>query len=177
MKTPMRFLFVVDQTRRRTGGHDAGVGKRTNSTDGREPQRTASRTALPRRSRDASRCRPSPSRTIGHSAVGTNAGRTVGVCRRFRGARPPVRQYDSNRRTLSRCLGRFSVAESPDRHDLEERSSRHTVRAVAGNLAEIGIVGDEINPAKELQTFPFAEDRLVLITPRDHVVSRQRSIY
>jgi DNA-binding transcriptional LysR family regulator len=45
--------------------------------------------------------------------------------------------------------------------DLEERSSRDIVRAVAGNLAEIGIVGDEINPAKELQTFPFAEDRLV----------------
>ena len=60
--------------------------------------------------------------------------------------------------------------------DLEERSSRDIVRAVAGNLAQIGIVGDEGNPAKELQTFPFAEDRLVLITPRDHVVSRQREI-
>jgi DNA-binding transcriptional LysR family regulator len=60
--------------------------------------------------------------------------------------------------------------------DLEEHSSRDIVRAVAGNLAEIGIVGDEVNPAKELQTFPFAEDRLVLIAPRDHVVSRQRSI-
>src|SRR5215472_15284800 len=44
------------------------------------------------------------------------------------------------------------------------------------NLAEIGIVGDEVNPAKELQTFPFAEDRLVLIAPRDHAVSEQRSI-
>ena len=60
--------------------------------------------------------------------------------------------------------------------DLEERSSRDIVRAVAGNLAEIGIVGDEVNPAKELQTFPFAEDRLVLIAPRDHVVSHQRAI-
>jgi DNA-binding transcriptional LysR family regulator len=60
--------------------------------------------------------------------------------------------------------------------DLEERSSRDIVRAVAGSLAEIGIVGDEVNPAKELQTFPFAEDRLVLIAPRDHVVSRQRTI-
>jgi DNA-binding transcriptional LysR family regulator len=58
--------------------------------------------------------------------------------------------------------------------DLEERSSRDIVRAVAGNLADIGIVGDEVNPAKELQTFPFAEDRLVLIAPRDHVVSHQR---
>jgi DNA-binding transcriptional LysR family regulator len=60
--------------------------------------------------------------------------------------------------------------------DLEERSSREIVRAVAGNLAEIGVVGDEVNPAKELQTFPFAEDRLVMIAPRDHVVSRRRSI-
>lgn len=60
--------------------------------------------------------------------------------------------------------------------DLEEHSSREIVRAVAGNLAEIGIVGDEVNPAKELQTFPFAEDRLVLIAPRDHAVSHQRTI-
>jgi DNA-binding transcriptional LysR family regulator len=60
--------------------------------------------------------------------------------------------------------------------DLEEHSSRDIVRAVAGNLAEIGIVGDEVNPAKELETFPFAEDRLVLIAPRDHVVSHQRTI-
>jgi DNA-binding transcriptional LysR family regulator len=60
--------------------------------------------------------------------------------------------------------------------DLEEHSSRDIVRAVAGDLAEIGIVGDEVNPAKELQTFPFAEDRLVMIVPRDHAASRQRSI-
>jgi DNA-binding transcriptional LysR family regulator len=60
--------------------------------------------------------------------------------------------------------------------DLEERSSREIVRAVAGSLAEIGVVGDEVNPAKELQTFRFAEDRLVLIAPRDHVVSQRRSI-
>src|SRR6201981_3862941 len=48
--------------------------------------------------------------------------------------------------------------------DLEERSSRDIIRAVAGNLAEIGVVGDEVNPGKELQTFPFAEDRLVVFT-------------
>jgi DNA-binding transcriptional LysR family regulator len=60
--------------------------------------------------------------------------------------------------------------------DLEEHSSREIVRAVAGNLAEIGIVGDEVNPAKELRTFPFAEDRLVLIAQRDHVASRQPAI-
>jgi molybdate transport repressor ModE-like protein len=60
--------------------------------------------------------------------------------------------------------------------DLEEHSSREIVRAIAGNLADIGIVGDEVNPAKELQTFPFAEDRLVLIAPRDLAVSYLRTI-
>src|SRR4029077_5817997 len=52
--------------------------------------------------------------------------------------------------------------------DLEELPSRDIGRAFAGNLAEIGIVGDEVNPAKELQTFPFAEDRLRPVAPRGH---------
>ena len=60
--------------------------------------------------------------------------------------------------------------------DLEEHSSRDIVRAVAGNLAEIGIVGDEVNPAKELQSFPFAKDHLVLVAPREHAISRQRAV-
>ena len=60
--------------------------------------------------------------------------------------------------------------------DFEEHPSRHIVRAVAGHVAEIGIVGDEVNPAKELQTFRFAEDRLVSIAPRGHPVSCQRAI-
>jgi DNA-binding transcriptional LysR family regulator len=37
--------------------------------------------------------------------------------------------------------------------DMEERSSRDIVRAVAGNLADIGIVGDEVNPAKNFKPF------------------------
>ena len=40
-------------------------------------------------------------------------------------------------------IGRILVAASQIDIDLEERSSRDIVRAVAGNLAEIGIVGDE----------------------------------
>src|SRR5215470_2012677 len=77
---------------------------------------------------------------------------------------------------LPAALGAFLSLHPQIDIDLEERSSREIVRAVAGNVAEIGIVGDEVNPAKELQTFPFAEDRLVLIAPRDHVVSRRRTI-
>jgi DNA-binding transcriptional LysR family regulator len=100
----------------------------------------------------------------------------VGVRRRLQGARPPIRQYDGDRGVSSRYVATFLSRYPPIDIDLEERSSRDIVRAVAGNLAQIGIVGDEVNPAKELQTFPFAEDRLVLITPRDHVVSHQREI-
>jgi len=77
---------------------------------------------------------------------------------------------------LPAALGAFLSLHPQIDIDLEERSSREIVRAVAQNLAEIGIVGDEVNPAKELQTFPFAEDRLVLIAPRDHVASRHRTI-
>jgi DNA-binding transcriptional LysR family regulator len=73
-------------------------------------------------------------------------------------------------------LGAFLSLHPQIDIDLEERSSREIVRAVAQNLAEIGIVGDEVNPAKELQTFPFAEDWLVLIAPSDDVVSRRRTI-
>src|SRR5260370_13734377 len=53
--------------------------------------------------------------------------------------------------------------------DLEGRSSRDPVRAVAGNLPEIGIVGAEVNPPKQLQTYPFSQDRLVLIPPALYV--------
>ena len=77
---------------------------------------------------------------------------------------------------LPAALGAFLLLHPQIDIDLEERSSREIVRAIAQNHAEIGIVGDEVNPAKELQTFPFAEDRLVLIAPGCHVVSHQRTI-
>ena len=77
---------------------------------------------------------------------------------------------------LPAALGAFLLLHPQIDIDLEERSSREIVRAIAQNLADIGIVGNEVNPAKELQTFPFAEDRLVLIAPRDHLASHQRTI-
>jgi molybdate transport repressor ModE-like protein len=60
--------------------------------------------------------------------------------------------------------------------DLEERSSGDIIRAVAEGLADIGIVAEATNPADELETFPFAEDRLVLITPRRQVLGPRREI-
>jgi DNA-binding transcriptional LysR family regulator len=43
-------------------------------------------------------------------------------------------------------------------------------------LADIGIVADAVDPAAELETFPFTEDRLVLVAPRQHGLARHRQI-
>lgn len=51
--------------------------------------------------------------------------------------------------------------------DLEENSSYDTVRSVAEGFVEIGIVADIVDFG-ELEAFPFATDRLVIITPRNH---------
>jgi len=60
--------------------------------------------------------------------------------------------------------------------NLEERQSGEIIRAIAGGLADIGIVAEATNAADELETFPFAEDRLVLITPRRQVLGPRREI-
>lgn len=58
--------------------------------------------------------------------------------------------------------------------DLEERLSYEIVRAIAGGLADIGIVADTVDLAG-LETIPFRADRLVLAVPRDHrLTSRAR---
>jgi DNA-binding transcriptional LysR family regulator len=59
---------------------------------------------------------------------------------------------------------------------LEERPSTEIVRGVAGGLADIGIVADAVDPAIELETFPFAEDRLVLVTPARHLLAKRRRL-
>jgi DNA-binding transcriptional LysR family regulator len=52
--------------------------------------------------------------------------------------------------------------------DLEERQSREVIRVIAEGLADVGIIAEGIDPGEDLETFPFAEDRLVLITSRQH---------
>ena len=95
------------------------------------------------------------------------------------GVRGRVRLFantTANAEFLPARLAAFLLQHPQIDIDLEEHSSRDSVRAVTGDLAEIGIVGDEVNPAKELQTFPFAKDHLVLVAPREHAVSRQRAV-
>jgi DNA-binding transcriptional LysR family regulator len=58
---------------------------------------------------------------------------------------------------------------------LEERPSHEIVQSVAAGFADVGIVVDLVDLAN-LQTFPFATDRLVLIVPRDHLLSRRPEI-
>ena len=60
--------------------------------------------------------------------------------------------------------------------DLEHHGSGEIVRDIAAGRGDIGIVGETVDPAAELQNFPFAEIRLVLVTPLRHPLSRRRKI-
>lgn len=59
--------------------------------------------------------------------------------------------------------------------DVEENSSYEIVRAVAEGFVEIGIVADIVDFG-DLETYPFATDQLVLVTPRDHPLVNQRRV-
>jgi DNA-binding transcriptional LysR family regulator len=60
--------------------------------------------------------------------------------------------------------------------DLEQRRSNEVIRAISEGVADIGIIAEAVDPPEELETFPFAEDRLVLITPGQHPLSRHREV-
>jgi molybdate transport repressor ModE-like protein len=77
---------------------------------------------------------------------------------------------------LPTALAAFLLANPNIDVGLEERSSEDIVRAIAGGLADIGIVGDAFDPTLELETFPLAVDRLVLVAPHRHALGRRRKI-
>ena len=77
---------------------------------------------------------------------------------------------------LPSALASFLQAHPSIDVDLAERASGDIVRAIARGEADIGIVADAVDPAAEFETFPFAEDRLVLVTPQRHVLGRQKRI-
>jgi DNA-binding transcriptional LysR family regulator len=68
---------------------------------------------------------------------------------------------------LPQALATFLAHHPTVDVDLEERPSPEIVQAVAEGSADAGVVVDTNDLAK-LETFPFAMDRLVLITSRDH---------
>lgn len=59
--------------------------------------------------------------------------------------------------------------------EIEEAISQVTVRAVADNVAEIGIFGDVVQ-AHGLQSMTYRHDRLCLLVPDGHPLSEQDSI-
>jgi DNA-binding transcriptional LysR family regulator len=68
------------------------------------------------------------------------------------------------------------LAEHPNVDiDLEERPSHAIVEAVAGGLADAGIVADWA-AAAGLEVLPFRLDRLVLVVPRGHALAGRRMV-
>jgi molybdate transport repressor ModE-like protein len=60
--------------------------------------------------------------------------------------------------------------------DLEHYGSAEIVRSIAAGRGDIGIVGETLSPGMELESFPFSEVRLVLVTPRRDPLARHRTI-
>jgi molybdate transport repressor ModE-like protein len=96
-----------------------------------------------------------------------------------KGLRGRIRVLSNTAATLEflpRALAAFLAAHPDIDLDLDERPSAEIVRAVAGGQADIGIVADAVDAAAELQTFPFVEDRLVLVTPHKHPLGKRRKV-
>jgi DNA-binding transcriptional LysR family regulator len=60
--------------------------------------------------------------------------------------------------------------------ELQEAKSPDIMRGVAAGRADIGIVAGAIEPEMQLQTFPFAQNVLVLITPKRHPLAGKRGV-
>jgi DNA-binding transcriptional LysR family regulator len=96
-----------------------------------------------------------------------------------RGLRGRVRLLSNTAATLEvlpERLGAFLAAHPKVDIEVEQRPSPEIVRAVARGRAEIGVVADAVDSAAELETFPFAEDRLVLVTPARHPLAGKRRL-
>jgi len=72
-------------------------------------------------------------------------------------------------------LSRFLSAHPLIRVDLEEAISPDIVRAVADDVAEIGIYGGNV-PAPGLTVLPYRQDRLVVVVPAKHPLRKLGSV-
>ncbi len=96
-----------------------------------------------------------------------------------KGLRGRVRVLSNTAATLEflpPLIGRFLARHPNVDLEIEERASPEIVRAVAGGRAELGIVADAVDAAAELETVPFALDRLVLVMPNRHPLAKRRRI-
>lgn len=76
---------------------------------------------------------------------------------------------------LPEDLGDFVRAHGQVKIDLEEHLSGEVVRAVREGAADLGIC-NAATGLGELQSLPYRQDRLALIVPRGHALSRRHTI-
>lgn len=72
-------------------------------------------------------------------------------------------------------LARFLVARPGVTVDLQERLTNDIVRGVIDGATDLGVVAGAVT-AKKLEIIPFNVDRLVVVTPRDHLLAGRKSI-
>src|SRR5262245_4718783 len=77
---------------------------------------------------------------------------------------------------LPKLLSAFLAQHSNVDIDLEERKSPDIMRAIAAGRADIGIVAGAIDPAIQLEAFPFTHNLLVLVMPRRHPLAGKRKV-
>jgi DNA-binding transcriptional LysR family regulator len=96
-----------------------------------------------------------------------------------KGLRGQVRVLSNTAATLEflpPLIGTFLSSHPSIDVEIEDRPSPEIVRAVAGGQADLGIVADVVDAAAELETVPFAEDRLVLVTPKRHALGKHKRL-
>jgi DNA-binding transcriptional LysR family regulator len=76
---------------------------------------------------------------------------------------------------LPEDLSVFSRLHPQVKIDLEERVSTDTLRALREGLTDIGIFAGHL-PVEELQVFPYRQDQLVLVTPREHPLAMRECL-
>tara|TARA_R110000823_G_scaffold106363_9_gene224907 strand:+ start:2942 stop:3847 length:906 start_codon:yes stop_codon:yes gene_type:complete len=72
-------------------------------------------------------------------------------------------------------LARFLVARPGVTIDLQERLTNDIVRGVIDGSTDLGVVAGAVT-AKKLEIIPFNVDRLVVVTPHDHLLAGRKSI-
>lgn len=73
-------------------------------------------------------------------------------------------------------LAMFLVGHPDVNVEIEEHISDEIIRAIRDEDAQIGIIGTLVTP-HELQVYPYMEDRLVVVTPLGHPLTRSGEVW
>lgn len=76
---------------------------------------------------------------------------------------------------LPKDLSSFSKQYPHIKIDLQERTSDEIVSAVRDGMADIGVFAGHVN-SHDLQLIPYKSDRLVLVAPNEHPITRYQKI-